>query len=107
MRVAAIDIGTNTTLLLVPETGRDVGADVEGGVRVLDERAEITRLGRGIGGDGQLRAENVARTLDVLREYAGLARQHGAIVRAVGTEALRRAPNAKEFLGPAREILAA
>jgi len=100
MKLAAIDVGTNTTLLLVAEAH-------EGQIEVLADRAEITRLGRGIGGDGRLGREGIERTLAVLREYAALARQHGAAIAAVGTEALRRAPNAEEFLGVAAEILGA
>jgi exopolyphosphatase/guanosine-5'-triphosphate,3'-diphosphate pyrophosphatase len=97
--LATIDVGTNTTLLLVAR------AENAGAVTVLDERAEITRLGRGIGLGGALGAEGISRTLDVLRGYAALARQHGARIAAVGTEALRRAPNGSDFLGPAAEIL--
>src|SRR5205814_8837638 len=62
-------------------------------------------LGRGIGGSGELGAEGIARTLDVLGEYAAAARAHGATIRAVGTEALRRAPNAAAFLEPPARIL--
>jgi exopolyphosphatase/guanosine-5'-triphosphate,3'-diphosphate pyrophosphatase len=100
---ATIDVGTNTALLLVAR------ADAAGAITVLDERAEITRLGRGIGqmGAGGLGAEGIARTLDALRAYAALARAHGAHVAAVGTEALRRAPNGADFLAPAAEILGA
>src|SRR5581483_5916229 len=43
--------------------------------------------------------------LDVLRDYAGIARAHGAVIAAIGTEGLRRAKNARDFLDPAREIL--
>jgi exopolyphosphatase/guanosine-5'-triphosphate,3'-diphosphate pyrophosphatase len=98
VRLATIDIGTNTTLLLVAEVA-------DGTVRVLAERAEITRLGRGIGGDGGLGRPGLERTLAVLTEYAALAAAHGACLHAVGTEALRRAPNAAAFLTPAAEIL--
>jgi exopolyphosphatase / guanosine-5'-triphosphate,3'-diphosphate pyrophosphatase len=99
VRLATIDVGTNTTLLLVAETDGEA-------VRVLDERAEITRLGRGIGGDGGLGKTGIERTLAVLSQYAAVAATHGATIRAIGTEALRRAPNANDFLVPAREILA-
>jgi len=98
--LATIDIGTNTTLLLVARTTP--------AVEVLAERAEITRLGRGIGKDGGgLGAEGIARTLAVLRDYAEVARRHQARIAAIGTEALRRAPNAAAFLDPAAEILGA
>jgi exopolyphosphatase/guanosine-5'-triphosphate,3'-diphosphate pyrophosphatase len=98
MKLATIDVGTNTTLLLVAEAGG-------GEIAVLEDRAEITRLGRGIGQDGGLGREGIERTLATLREYASLARRHGATIAAIGTEALRRAPNAQEFLGPAAAIL--
>jgi exopolyphosphatase / guanosine-5'-triphosphate,3'-diphosphate pyrophosphatase len=99
MRVASIDIGTNTTLLLVAEQNAD------GTVSALAERAEITRLGRGIGGDGLLRDDNVNRTLEVLASYAEHARLLAAPIVAIGTEGLRRAPNAGVFLEKAKAIL--
>lgn len=103
---ATIDIGTNTTLLLVARAraGTEAG-DPGGGVTVLEDRAEITRLGRGIGSTGQLGAEGIAATLAVLRDYVRIARQHGARIAAIGTEGLRRAANASAFLQPAREVL--
>ena len=97
MNLATIDVGTNTTLLLVARTAPEIEA--------IEERGEITRLGRGIGGDGALGAVGIARTLAALRDFAGVAGRHGARIAAVGTEALRRAPNAADFLGPAAEIL--
>jgi exopolyphosphatase/guanosine-5'-triphosphate,3'-diphosphate pyrophosphatase len=103
VHLATVDVGTNTTLLLVARA--EAGAP--GGVTVLDERAEITRLGRGIGGDGRLGAAGIERTLAALREFAAVAHRHGAAINAVGTEALRRAPNAADFLAPAAAILGA
>ncbi|HVY36284.1 MAG TPA: Ppx/GppA family phosphatase [Polyangia bacterium] len=97
--LATIDVGTNTALLLVARVGPG------GAVERLDERAEITRLGRGIGAGGALGRAGIDATLDALRGYAEIARQAGARIAAVGTEALRRAPNGAEFLGPAAEIL--
>jgi exopolyphosphatase/guanosine-5'-triphosphate,3'-diphosphate pyrophosphatase len=99
MVLATIDVGTNTALLLVARVRED------GGLETVDERAEITRLGRGIGAGGALGAQGIRATLAALREYAGLARGYGARIAAVGTEALRRAPNGSDFLTPAAEIL--
>jgi exopolyphosphatase/guanosine-5'-triphosphate,3'-diphosphate pyrophosphatase len=96
-RIATIDVGTNTTLLLV--------ARATPAIEVLDERAEITRLGRGIGSGGELAAEAIARTLAVLRDYADIAQRQRADIAAIGTEALRRARNAPDFLVPAADIL--
>jgi len=100
MILATIDIGTNTVLLLVARA--DAG---QGPVEVIEERAEITRLGRGIGVDGRLGTQGIDRSLAALRQFAAVARQHGARIAAVGTEALRRAPNAADFLTPAEAIL--
>lgn len=99
MRLATIDIGTNTTLMLVAEKTAD------GTFVPLLEHAEITRLGRGIGGNGQLQPQNIERTLEVLRDYAAQARRFAAPIAAIGTEGLRRAPNAQVFLQAAHDIL--
>jgi exopolyphosphatase/guanosine-5'-triphosphate,3'-diphosphate pyrophosphatase len=100
VRLATIDIGTNTTLLLVADVSHGI-------VSVLAERAEITRLGRGIGTDGGLGRPGIERTLAVLTDYAAVARAHGASLFAIGTEGLRRATNARDFLDPAAQILGA
>jgi exopolyphosphatase/guanosine-5'-triphosphate,3'-diphosphate pyrophosphatase len=97
-RLATIDIGTNTTLLLVAEANGVA-------ISVLEDRAEITRLGRGIGKDGGLGQEGIDRTLAALSGYAVLARVHEAPIFAIGTEALRRAPNAADFLCRAAALL--
>ncbi len=95
MRVAAIDIGTNTVLLLV----------VDGG-RVVVDRCRIERLGRGVDESGGMDPRNVEGALDALREYAGVIAGAGVErVKVVGTQALREARNGAEFLRPAREIL--
>ena len=99
MTLATIDVGTNTTLLLLARVASG------GAVERIDERAEITRLGRGIGAGGALGPAGIEATLAALRAYAGIARQAGARIAAVGTEALRRAPNGADFLRPAAEIL--
>ena len=99
MNLATIDIGTNTALLLVARLSPG------GALELVEERAEITRIGRGIGAGGALGAEGIARTLAALREFAAVARRHEAKIAAIGTEALRRAPNSAAFLTPAAEIL--
>lgn len=101
MNLATLDIGTNTTLLLVARVTPG------GALERIEEGAEITRLGRGIGAGGALGEEGIARTLGALRAYAAIAGRHQATIAAVGTEALRRAPNAGAFLDPAAEILGA
>jgi len=96
-RVAAIDVGTNTVLLTVAER-RD-------GVLVpVVERAEITRLGRGVDRTGRLDAAAIGATAEVLGRYAAEARSLGADrIACVATSAARDASNGPEFFAAARE----
>jgi len=93
VRVAAIDIGTNSVLLLVAEVGSD------GSLRRLVDRATITRLGQGVDRSGELASEAVARTLACIDDYADEIREHGVdIVGAVGTSAMRDARGSDAFV---------
>ena len=92
MRVAVVDIGTNTTRLLV--------AEVEGD-RVTAELAResiVTRLGQGVDATGALADEAMGRVFDVLARYRAQIDEHGATKTiAVLTSAVRDASNGAEF----------
>ncbi|MGQ0504890.1 MAG: Ppx/GppA phosphatase family protein [Myxococcaceae bacterium] len=95
-RFATIDIGTNSVLLLVAEkqNGRFVP--------VL-ERAEITRLGRGVDRSRTLSPEGMEDTLRVLETYAREAKEAGVQDLAVtATSAARDASNGAEFIQAAK-----
>ncbi len=91
MRVAAIDIGTNTVLLLVAERGSS------GELVAVEERAIITRLGQGVDKTRQLAPEAIARTNAALDVYAEIIARTGAErVDVVGTSAMRDAGGGEE-----------
>jgi exopolyphosphatase / guanosine-5'-triphosphate,3'-diphosphate pyrophosphatase len=92
-RVAVVDLGTNSTRLLV--------ADVhDGRVEELDRRLEITRLGEGVDARRQLLPHAVARVRNVLVDYRRAAEELGAErTLAFGTSAVRDAENGDAFLG--------
>ena len=90
-RFAFIDIGTNTILCLIAEL-RDGGR-----FRVLDDLAEITRLGEGVDRTGSISLEGEQRSSSVLRRYLDTCKTLGVEeVIAVGTSALRDARNSLE-----------
>ena len=93
MRVAAVDLGTNTTRLLVADV-------VDGRVDEVDARAEITRLGEGVDTRRRLLPLPIARTRNVLTDYRRLVESLGAErTLAIATSAVRDAENGEAFLG--------
>jgi exopolyphosphatase/guanosine-5'-triphosphate,3'-diphosphate pyrophosphatase len=99
-RYAAVDIGSNTLLLLVVEE--------EGGrLRARRDLCRFGRLGQGLDQSGKLAAEAIARSLEIAREYRAVLDEEAPIdgVVALATQAVREASNAAEFVGPAEEIL--
>ncbi len=90
---AAIDLGTNNCRLLVARPA------VDGGFRVIDAFSRIVRLGEGVGRSGRLSEAAMVRTLEALEICAAKMRRRGVTrMRAVATEACRRAANCDAFL---------
>ena len=99
-RFAFIDIGTNTILGLIAELKNDGSFDV------LDDLAEITRLGEGVQRTGRISPEGVERSLKVLRCYLERFESLNVeAIMAVGTSALRDARNSAEVRGRFKEQL--
>lgn len=87
MNVGVIDIGTNTTRLLV----------TDGRTEAL-RRTTTTRVGAGVDRTGRLSAAGIARTLQCLRDYAAeVEAHHVERLRVVATSASRDAANRDEF----------
>jgi exopolyphosphatase/guanosine-5'-triphosphate,3'-diphosphate pyrophosphatase len=92
VRLAAIDIGTVTTRLLI--------ADVdEASIVEVERSTDITHLGEGLARTGHLSSEAIGRVTDVVSRYAAATRASGAVqIVAVATSAARDARNGEEFL---------
>jgi len=90
-RAAFFDIGTNTILCLIVEIRAD------GTFNVLDDLAEITRLGQGVDQTRRISVEGEKRTRETLSRYAQRLRELGvARTYAVATSAMRDAENSAD-----------
>ena len=91
-RIASIDIGTNTILLLIAEVK-------SGGLTPLLEKETIVRLGEGVHRNGILSKGAMERGVQTLTQYKERCQEMGVQkIFAVGTSALREARNSKDFL---------
>jgi exopolyphosphatase / guanosine-5'-triphosphate,3'-diphosphate pyrophosphatase len=99
MRFAAIDVGTNTTRLLVAEAeGRSY--------RDLDRRLLFTRLGEGVDAGARIKPEAMKRTLEAIAEYCSVCGEFGVQqISIAGTSALRDAANREAFLKAAEKLV--
>jgi exopolyphosphatase/guanosine-5'-triphosphate,3'-diphosphate pyrophosphatase len=98
MRVAVIDIGTNSTRLLVAEVAADLT------VRQLYRESIVTRLGEGVDASGRLGDAPMQRVFDVLERYRQAMDEHGATrTVAVLTSAVRDASNGADFTATVRD----
>jgi exopolyphosphatase/guanosine-5'-triphosphate,3'-diphosphate pyrophosphatase len=89
---ACIDIGSNTTRLLVADAGN-------GRLRELVTQRAFTRVGRSLLGGGSIGAEKIAEMADVVRTQSAVAREVGAErIVAVATAAIRNASNREDLV---------
>ena len=97
--LGAVDLGSNSFHLVIART-------VRGEVRVVDRLRESVRLAAGLGADGKISDDVMARGLQALELFGQRLRDMPpGTVRAVGTSTLRKAKNAGEFLERARQRL--
>jgi len=100
VRVASVDIGSNSTRLLVADVDR-VGASVE---RELSRRSRVTRLGAGVDASGRLSEEAQGRVFETLSGYREEIDRYGCEANlAVLTSAVRDAANGREFADRVRD----
>ena len=94
---AALDLGTNNCRMLVATPSGD-------GFRVLDSFSRIVRLGEGLHSTGRLNDAAMDRAIGALQGCAArLVRRPVRQIRAVATEACRRATNGLAFLGRVKQ----
>ena len=110
-RIAVIDIGTNSTRLLVADVTRT--SQREGGqtpfnvVTEVERRSTVTRLGRGVDTSGTLAAEAIEDVCAAVGEYIGIyERLEPDRLVAIATSAVRDAGNGSAFLAELRERFA-
>ncbi len=98
LRAAALDLGTNNCRLLIASPARG------GNLRIVDSFSRIVRLGEGVAQTGELSPAAIERTIAALKVCGERIRASGARrVRAIATEACRRASNAQLLLQRARD----
>jgi exopolyphosphatase/guanosine-5'-triphosphate,3'-diphosphate pyrophosphatase len=93
MRMAVVDIGTNSTRLLVADVDRALGAIVE-----LHRESQVTRLGDRVDAGGRLSEEAIGRVFAALAHYRAMIDRFDCEANlAVLTSAVRDASNGAEF----------
>ncbi len=99
-RVAVVDIGSNSTRLLVAEV-------VGGRVREVERQSRVTRLGRGVDLSGQLAAEAIEAACEAIADYVAICREAEVEnVESIATSAVRDAANGSAFVAELRERFA-
>ncbi len=92
--VAAIDIGSNSTNLLV----------VDAAGKELVRQVNVTALGEGVARTGVLSPAAIERTLRVIESYARITAEHDAELHITGTAACRMASNTAEFFARVQTV---
>ncbi len=98
-RLATIDLGTNTFLLLISEWRN-------GEIHTVYQTAKIVRIGEGVDRSGRFAEAPMQRAMECLKQFADLAHEYGAqTVLACGTSAFRDARNREDFIRRVRDKL--
>ncbi|MEA2209775.1 MAG: exopolyphosphatase / guanosine-5-triphosphate,3-diphosphate pyrophosphatase [Solirubrobacteraceae bacterium] len=99
MRVAVVDIGTNSTRLLIADVDAETGS-----LRQLARESRVTRLGEGVDSTGALSDAAIERVVATLADYRAQIEAHGCEANlAVLTSAVRDAANGDEFAQRVRD----
>jgi exopolyphosphatase / guanosine-5'-triphosphate,3'-diphosphate pyrophosphatase len=97
VRIAVVDLGTNSTRLLVADVA-------EGSVSEVDRRTVVTRLGEGVDSSGRLTDAAIERVFGALADFRAAIDERGAEqLVAVATSAVRDSANGDEFRAQMRD----
>lgn len=95
--IAVVDLGTNSTRLLIAQV-------TDGRVQEIERLTTVTRLGQGVDASGRLAEEAIERVFDALGRYREEIDRHGAeTVVALATSAVRDSDNGDSFRAAMRE----
>lgn len=98
--VAVVDIGSNSTRLLIAKVE-------EGRVSEVERQSRVTRLGRGVDLSGQLSAEAIEAACEAIADYVAICREADVDkIEAIATSAVRDASNGSAFVAELRERFA-
>lgn len=98
IRKAAIDIGTNTTRLLIADLSQNKK------FKIIFSRRIITRIGEGLSKHKDLNKKAIQRTIDALKIYSEDIKKYKCLkIRAAATSAVRDADNREEFIQMAKD----
>jgi exopolyphosphatase/guanosine-5'-triphosphate,3'-diphosphate pyrophosphatase len=99
-KVAVIDIGSNSTRLLIADVA-------DGRVTEVERQSRVTRLGRGVDLSGQLSVEAIEAACGAIADYVAICREAGVDhIEAIATSAVRDASNGSAFVAELRERFA-
>ncbi|MCL2823313.1 MAG: Ppx/GppA family phosphatase [Polyangiaceae bacterium] len=99
MKIATIDIGTNSTLLLIANSQ-------DNNLSPIHETSTVTRLGQGVDKTQQIHPDAITRNINCLKDFAARIKQHNAtLIDVVSTSAARDASGIREFLDAAEQVL--
>jgi len=97
MKIAAIDIGTNSTRLLISEFKNSI-------FHTLEREMKINRIGKNLKISGKISYDSAQAVSDTLKKYKALLESRGVTrYRAVGTNAVRKAMNSQWFISYIKE----
>ncbi len=99
-KYAAIDIGTNTLLMLIAEQSAD------GEMKVVIDEQYIARLGEGVDSTKIINDDAILRASEILKKYRQIIKEYKVDeIRIVGTSCLRDAKNSEYVISRLQEVI--